>query len=61
MFCRANEHCFSIATYILATVTIALTTSLDAGERTKVSIKSTADGTDQPCYVILPDGCDAGG
>ena len=27
-----------------------------AGERMKVQIQSTADGTDQPCYVILPDG-----
>lgn len=27
-----------------------------AGERMKVEILSTADGTRQPCYVILPDG-----
>ncbi len=26
------------------------------GERIKVQIRSSADGTDQPCYVILPDG-----
>lgn len=32
-----------------------------AGERMKVQILSTADGTEQPCYVILPDGYDRDG
>ena len=32
-----------------------------ASERTKVQIASSADGTDQPCYVILPDGYEPGG
>ncbi len=32
-----------------------------AAERTKVQIRSSADGTDQPCYVILPDGYEPGG
>ena len=27
-----------------------------AGERIKVQIRSSADATEQPCYVILPDG-----
>lgn len=30
----------------------------NAGERTKVWIKSTIDGTSQPSYVILPEGFD---
>lgn len=29
-----------------------------AGERQKVMIRSTVDGTNQPCYVILPQGFD---
>lgn len=61
MFYRANERCLSIATYLVAAVTIAGTVRLEAGQRTKVSIKSTVDGTDQPCYVILPDGFDVTG
>lgn len=61
MVCRANERCCSIATYIFVTAAIGLTVCLHAGERTKVSIKSTADGTEQPCYVILPEGFDATG
>jgi len=32
-----------------------------AGERTKVAIPSTSDGTAQPCYVILPQGFDPNG
>lgn len=39
----------------------ALCTQATAGERTKVLIKSTVDGTDQPSYLILPDGFDAQG
>ncbi|MBC8870750.1 MAG: prolyl oligopeptidase family serine peptidase [Planctomycetes bacterium] len=61
MTCRTNDRCFSIATCVFAAVAIAATACLSAGERTKVSVKSTADGTDQPCYVILPDGFDAAG
>lgn len=34
---------------------------LSAGERKKVSIQSTADGSQQPCYVILPEGFDPNG
>ena len=40
---------------------IVFSASAAAAERMKVSIRSTADGSDQPCYVILPDGFDAGG
>jgi pimeloyl-ACP methyl ester carboxylesterase len=32
-----------------------------AGERIKVEIPSSVDGTRQPCYVILPDGYDVDG
>ena len=42
-------------------VFLALYSPLDAGERTKVFIASTSDGTKQPSYVILPDGFDLDG
>jgi len=29
---------------------------LETSARTRVLVKSTADGTDQPCYVTLPEG-----
>ncbi len=61
MFCRTNDRRSATATSILTTAVILATACLDAGERTKVSIKSTADGSEQPCYVILPDGFDATG
>jgi poly(3-hydroxybutyrate) depolymerase len=35
--------------------------STDAGERAKVWIKSSIDGTSQPSYVILPEGFDPQG
>lgn len=41
---------------------VCLAVSIVAGgERKRVSVKSTLDGTDQPCYVIEPDGFDADG
>jgi len=58
MFRWTNDWFFMIAVAALA---VAASTRLDAGERTRVSIKSTVDGTDQPCYVILPDGFDPDG
>ncbi|NLS97784.1 MAG: prolyl oligopeptidase family serine peptidase [Planctomycetaceae bacterium] len=47
---------------LVATIALSMPPALGrAGERMKVQIPSTADGTDQPCYVILPDGCQPDG
>ncbi len=56
-----NDRLFAVAVWAIAAVIVVASTRLEAGERTKVSIKSTVDGTDQPCYVILPDGFEPDG
>ncbi len=47
---------------LVLTIALALSVfcqdALRAGERTKVMVTSSADGSEQPCYVILPDGFD---
>ncbi|MBN2292473.1 MAG: prolyl oligopeptidase family serine peptidase [Pirellulales bacterium] len=51
-------------TIIISLIAISLLVIADglrAGERKKVHIKSTVDGTMQPAYVILPDGFEPGG
>jgi poly(3-hydroxybutyrate) depolymerase len=40
----------------LAVVAVLAVSVVAAGERRKVTIRSTTDGSDQPCYLILPDG-----
>ena len=42
-------------------VAILIPAMLSAGERSKVFIASTVDGTNQPCYVILPEHFDPEG
>ncbi len=39
---------------VICCLCICVECNVNAGERTLVKIKSSADGTDQPCYLILP-------
>ena len=48
---RIQEWSLVIIIYCLC---FGLTYQVNASERTLVKIKSSADGTDQPCYLILP-------
>jgi prepilin-type processing-associated H-X9-DG protein len=47
--------------WLTSFVLLASATAIQAGQRRKVSVPSTADATDQPCYVILPDSLDPQG
>ena len=51
----------SLFTLAALTLTLSLACYGWAGQRIKVSIESTADGSLQPCYVILPRGFDPQG
>ncbi len=48
---------------LVLTIAVALSVfgqeTVRAGELIKVKIRSSVDGSQQPCYVILPDGFDA--
>jgi pimeloyl-ACP methyl ester carboxylesterase len=46
---------------LIVFTTILPTSTTSTAERTRVEIRSTVDGTQQPCYVILPDGCEPDG
>ena len=60
MACKQNLTITAWAVFVLCSGIIA-TTYVSAGQRQKVSIPSTADGSDQPCYLVLPDGFDPDG
>jgi poly(3-hydroxybutyrate) depolymerase len=51
----------SLTASMWAWQTTGVVRSASAGERTKVWIASTVDGTRQPSYIILPDGFDLNG
>ena len=50
-------------TFAFCTVVLSALAQLTcwAGERTKVSVSSSVDGSKQPAYVLLPDGFDPAG
>lgn len=52
---------FGLRVLCASVVLFGLLVETDAGERSKVSIRSSADGTKQPSYVILPEGFDPSG
>ena len=55
---RTEPLVLSLTIIILALTPHAL---LGSGVRQKISVPSTIDGTDQPCYLILPEEFDADG
>ena len=57
------DYRFRIPTVLIAGIVLGVlaTDSFAAGQREKVFIASSADGSEQPCYLILPEAFDANG
>lgn len=55
------KRLFDLRVLCVSVVLLGAWCEAHAGERTKVSITSSADGTQQPSYVIFPDGFDPDG
>ena len=50
-----------LTTTAVAAAALVVVSGAVAGERRKVTIRSTADGSDQPCYLIVPEGLTSAG
>jgi dipeptidyl aminopeptidase/acylaminoacyl peptidase len=46
---------------VLATAAAHSADDVESGQRMRVTVTSSVDGTDQPCYVIVPQGLDRHG
>ena len=55
---RPSRHVLGSVLLIVIAAVLAAPQQLAAGTRSKVTITSTLDGTEQPCYVIMPDALD---